>query len=1565
MITSQPEVEDLFIPFQEALAQPKEHDACAIVAAVKKDGTATHGNLKRTLNALSKMGHRSGDVNGEGDGCGVLTDIPREIWAEMLEEEGKPVWLAEDKRFFVGHFMISRKYRGNEEHLQERVIEMLTSAGADILYQDSGQVRSYTLGLLAKQQEPLFWQVAGIIGQIPLNEVEKRLFDIALEIEERTPIHVASLSSHSVVYKVRGSVETLYQYYPVLRQPNFKSTLTLGHTRYSTNTATAFERVQPFNLLGHNGEINTIARLREEALMAGVQLTKGGSDSQDVDRLLATLIHHYDFTLTEAMELVFPPVRSEIQKFPEELAKIYNYYRQALGPYAQGPAAIIARYGDECTFSVDALGLRPLWFGETEKEYFFSSEKGVYELDALTKDPVPFSPGEKKSVRIYRNDRSEVFDYPAIQQRLLNLAHRRFGSVQRLNDASRPSSLLPPSQPSPSGGRSKFSPQRGEMPERAEGGFTKSLAAFGWSRDDLIWAKYLADEGKDPVGSLGHDSPLAALSEKKQNIANYFKEAVAVVTNPAMDRVREQELFGTSSILGERPSLYQIRDEERWVLETPILLGGSPKSPLLDAKQLSAAALRAETTTLEELMDNFGERAKIIGTYTLPDETVRAATQRLVAESLTSVQKGAHLLILDDTEAFLDGHGWVDPLLIVAAIDKALRNSFHTPEGAPLPLSLRRMTGIVLRSGAMRNLHDLILALGLGADAIAPYLLFESALNDLEHKLELPERIRKITNTTSALRIGLEKIISTMGIHELRGYGRLFSSIGLSQALVDMMNTTNFAGSAERGLTWDNLDDLVKERKALVDREGKARLFNEPHLYPKVWKKAHQLAQAGAENEDNFEDQVENLLEKTPLALRHTLQFKYAENSEVNAATVDAGITGHDLPFVISSMSFGSQGETAFRAYAEAAYRLNMLSLNGEGGEIEDMLGKYPHNRGMQIASGRFGVDAALLNATNLIEIKVGQGAKPGEGGHLPSKKVTEKIGRARHVNAGTSLISPSNNHDIYSIEDLAQFIEELKTINPKARIAVKIPVVPGIGVIAVGIAKAGADIINITGFDGGTGAARKHAIKHVGLPAEIGVAISHQALTESRMRNRVEIWCDGGMRTAADAVKMICLGANRVGFGTMAMVSLGCTICRSCNTNTCHTGISTQIETKEEADEKGLKRFVPREFDRGVDGIVNVFTELGEEMKKIAAQLGVEKVQNLVGRTDLLEQATHLAQLDMSDLLYPAKKLLTRKPPAQGQRPLRRPRNHLTTIISNLVMETAMTGEEIISFEDDKISPVDRVLGTHLSGALTRHRRDWNWMPGHQGVGGIPETWRKPVLGAVDEQLDDATLRFYASSVPGNGLGAYNIEPIRIVVEGGAQDGVAKCMSGGRLIILKGYNHNGRRLDGAVGKGLAYGATGGLIIVQGNADSRACIRLSGADVIIGGKIRQPINDSLAFIGARANIKGFLCEYMTAGRVLVMGDPGPWICSGMTGGVLYLRLQPHLNFNREAIHRRIAKGADVTLRNVDESDEENLKYLLTEYADELAHENQKKKARRVMERLWNWQNDFVKIVPDI
>jgi glutamate synthase (NADPH/NADH) large chain len=1561
-----------------------ERDACALVASIRKNGEATHGNLKRALGALSIMGHRSGEVNGEGDGCGVMTDIPRLLWSQALEHEGKPGWVAEDRRFFVGHLMIPNT-EADIPGVKARVINIFKENGIDLLLERPVLARPQALGKMARLQAPYLWQVAGLVNNGPLENVERTLFNLALDIERRMNIFVNSLSSYVVVYKVRGSIETLYQYYPELRNPDFTTAITIGHSRYSTNTATSFERVQPFSLLGHNGEINTVARLREQARMLGVELVDGGSDSQDLDRLLSTLIHKYHFSLTEAMELAFPPILSEVEKLSPDLQAVYKYYRQAFGPFSQGPAGIISRFGDECVFSVDALGLRPLWFGDTEKEYFFSSEKGVYHLDTMRFDPIPLSPGEKMRLRIRRRQTVEVFDYPAIQQRMLKLTTRRFGSLETLNKRLAPTSMA--------GDQVAL-----VMANEPTVALDNRMAAFGWGRADRENVQEFAQNGIDPISSLGFDGPLAPLSTERQNISDYFKEAVAVVTNPAVDREREVEHFSTQTVIGQRPPLTpnELAEATTLALPAPILFD-DPKNFPKAGDLLKQVALASNSITLDQLAGQFrGSKLAHLQTVTLPGESTAQGLERLAQAAVDQVQAGAQLVLLDDSDAFQNGNGWIDPVLALAVIDHALRQSFMSTNPStssfPIPLNddgkidlglmaaapsinLRRQAGLVLRSGAIRNLHDAIMSLGMGADAVVPYLIFESAISDAKTKSEPEDPAERLKNTLKALRSGIEKCISTMGIHELRGYGRLFASMGLSTSVASVLGVSNYGGSERGGLKWEDIDADLPLRAQIFNSAGRGDLSRVNHFYPKIWKAAAKLGKQDGDWQ-TYESHVENTARSTPVTMRHILGVRETETvSRVETKNVNLGITSHNLPFMIASMSFGSQGEIAYRAYAEAAFRLNMISLNGEGGEIPDILGKYPFNRGIQIASGRFGITADTINSTNLIEIKVGQGAKPGEGGHLPARKVTAKVAAARHAQPGVDLISPSNNHDIYSIEDLAQFIEELKTINPKARVAVKVPVVPGIGIIAIGIAKADADIIYLTGYDGGTGAARMHSLRYVGLPAEIGIVEAHRALSESGLRSKVEIWADGGVRTASDVVKLMCLGANRIGFATLPMVAIGCTICRDCQSGTCHTGITTQIESTEQAHSMGIKHFAPREFEEATQALVNVFSGLGDGVRQIVGGLGFENAQDIVGRSDLLIQISHHEKIDLEEMLVPVDDYLLKKPiqvalpvneMAEIDRgPLHRPRNHLTTVISNLVMESFTTyPQDAILFEDDKVTPVDRALGTHLTGALTRFRRNWTWRPGHGGVGGSRETWRQPMDESNENYpVPTTALRFFSSSIPGNGLGAYNADPVHILVEGGAQDGVAKGISGGRVVIVKGYNHDGKLIDGSVGKSLAYGGTGGTVIVQGNADSRACIRLSGSDVVIGGEIQKPLNDSLGFIGARANVKGFLCEYMTAGRVIVLGDPGPWICAGMTGGVLYLRLQPHLNFDQTAIQNRLAKGAKVLVQEVGENDLKNLRELLTTYADELKRNYQAEESQKVHGLLVDWKNTFVRIVP--
>ncbi|KHF29396.1 Ferredoxin-dependent glutamate synthase 2 [Anoxybacillus sp. BCO1] len=506
---------------------------------------------------------------------------------------------------------------------------------------------------------------------------------------------------------------------------------------------------------------------------------------------------------------------------------------------------------------------------------------------------------------------------------------------------------------------------------------------------------------------------------------------------------------------------------------------------------------------------------------------------------------------------------------------------------------------------------------------------------------------------------------------------------------------------------------------------------------------------------------------ETPTAIRHLTDLKQAD-VPAKKEHVDISVGEHSLPFVIASMSFGSQNEIAFRAYAEAANRLNMISLNGEGGEIKDMLGKYPRTRGQQVASGRFGVNAELLNSSNLLEIKIGQGAKPGEGGHLPGSKVTAKIAEARNATIGSDLISPSNNHDIYSIEDLAQMIAELKTANDQAKVAVKVPVVPNIGTIAVGIAKAGADIITLSGFDGGTGAARIHAIQHVGLPVEIGVKAAHNALLEAGLRHQVEIWADGGIKSAMDVIKVMLLGANRVGFGTLAMIAIGCTTCRGCHLDTCHVGIATQIESEAQAKEHGLRRFVPRQFEQAVQNLVRFFTAFGEELKALTASLGYTNLQQLVGRSDLLEQTRGRDRMNLTTLLKPLEigqwyQKEVAATSEEGKLAVAAGAEYLDYHVEDLHR----------SREFSTVTAEQRVLGSRVACHRVRGRLDGSY-----------------------KKLPNISLRYKDGSVPGNGLGAYNVAGIHIHVDGGAQDGTGKTTFGGGIFVFKAKGKDGKVLQ-------------------------------------------------------------------------------------------------------------------------------------------------------------------------
>lgn len=1516
---------------------PTEHDACGLVAMVERHGSATRENVTRILHALATMHHRSGEIDGEGDGCGILTDIPRTLWERDLATLGLEPSLANDPRFAVGHFFVPPAERDQVDEIMASVVEVVQKLGCDVLVSRPVIVNSDALGRLGRREEPASWQIALLTPNLEVPARDALLFDLQLAIEEHTAALTVSLSADSVVYKVRGTAQVLTAYYPDLSDPDFTSAISIGHNRYSTNTTTAFERVQPFSLLGHNGEINTISKFRTESQMLHIPLVPGASDSQDVNRTLEGMIHRYNLSLWEALELIFPPIVNEIKRVPNAMADVLMYFRQAWGPFAQGPAAMAIRSGDELVGTVDALGLRPLWLCEATDRIVFSSEKGVVPVVEMEEDPKPLAPGEKVAIVLTRGVAAHVVSYDEIQHEVYNRALARginATNYRRFLICQSPSADAPVDVPASS---APWSEQRNRL-----------IAAWAYDGEELKMTEAMAENGNERVGSLGYDGPLAALSRERQNLADYFKESVAVVTNPAIDREREIEQFSTRVVLGPRPPI-GIADHDRNIpcteLITPLLTGGLRAGSGNEDARLHlhrAVAHAVGTWTLEDFMTFESDmRPAVIAMAQWPNEPLRAALHRIGEEAVEAATSGTPLIVLDDAGTMTHGNRPIDPLLAISAVDTALRRASGGPDG----YALRRGVGLVMRSAGIRTLHDLMLALGMGADALCPYLQWEIA------EAAAPNGL---ANLLSALTKGIEKVISTIGIHELRGYSRLFASIGLHVEVARMFGAENYGGSATGGLTWEQLEAHAEERVQIAAGATKAKPTRVAHFYPKIWKSVRNVA-AGLESYADYSAKVASVEEENPVTLRHLLDFRFpgsvgfslregtqaeAYATTIDPALVDASIGDHDYPIAFSSMSFGSQGETAFRAYPEAAMRLNIVSLNGEGGEIKDMIGKYPKWRGQQIASGRFGVNAELANSSNLLEIKIGQGAKPGEGGHLPGSKVSEKVAKARNATPGVDLISPSNNHDIYSIEDLAQLVDELKTANPYVRVSVKVPVVPGIGTIAVGIAKSGADIINLSGYDGGTGAARTHALKHVGLPSDIGIVEAHRALVASGLREQVELWADGGMRTGVDVVRMILLGANRVGFGTLPMVAIGCTICRGCQLDTCHVGIATQMDSHEEAEKKGVKHFVPQVYEEAVGNLVRFFGALGEEIKELTAALGFTRTQDMVGRSDVLVQAHLREQVDLTRMLAPAEQ------PAWlaeigTERTLRVLRIDRSQHVAANVADNVALGNTAVALSEARVRPEHRIVGTVLAGDLTRAR-----------------------LYESDTAPTTATLKFDDGSVVGNGFACFNVAGVDLTVEGGAQDGVGKGAFGGTIAILKGTNAKGLRVDGGVGKSFAYGAQGGTFFVQGNADSRAGIRLSGADVVIGGEITVPIDDSHGGIATRANIKGFAFEYMTNGRAVVLGDPGPWLCAGMTGGVVYQRLVPEMGLDRAAIDRRMAKGAKIAMADLNDADADAVTLLVTGYVERLTASGQHAAAARVRAMIANPKESFVKVVPE-
>jgi glutamate synthase (NADPH/NADH) large chain len=1394
----------------------QEFDSCAVYAAVLKNPAARSAVplWVAALEALQAMEHRAGYLNGKSDGTGLLVSAPRHVWERRLAADN----LRPATTFLSLSIAIA------EEHAAQERLKALLSSEGFVLLAGHWDVVDGAEGI---------WTVALADERRHRDGTETPDWEILERLASSFPGQIAAWGPHVSALKVRGDSRALARHGRRLWGDAFYPRVVVGHNRFSTNTTTQLHRVQPFLSLAHNGEINTIGRARRELSGLGFDPIDAGSDSQTMDYALCQLSARYHLTLAETMRMLSAPSPAIVSTWPlpwqEAFARLQLFWQ----PVVQGPHALVATNGSELVAAVDAMGLRPLWIVETSEAVVLSSEVGVVPPDVWIAEPRMIGAGEVVAWSWQDQGPLTTLRTEDIEASLLS----------RVANSPWPKTL--PAPPSDT---------RATLPVQAW-----QSTADGWTRDDLQMVKAWVETGQEPVGSLGFDSPLAALSSGVVTISDYLQETVAVVTNPALDREREGEHFHLTTWIGGRPSR----------------LEGAPEGPVI---RLDHPWL--QDSELESLQQVFRGRTSVLNLFWEQGKRELDAAREVGRQAVAAIKAGASLLILDDGGAYQRRQSLaLDPTLAVAAVEQELQQT-----------GMRRRTSLVVRSGMIRNLHDAAVLLGLGADALVPYALWRAAGPRL---------------SIQVLNHGLEKILSTMGTHWLAGYGRNFSSIGLPEDIAALLEIPTYAAPPLE--TWERRREHIREiRLDLIESDAQPRFL--PHFNTRVYKVVHQLV-SGSMQTDQFHQAMADLERQMPQQIRHTLAFR--RHGVRPAASVSLAAGGHSYPFVIASMSFGSQGESAFRAYAEAAKRLNIIAMNGEGGELPDMVGQYVPWRGYQVASGRFGINAALLQGASYVEIKIGQGAKPGEGGHLPGRKVSVEVARARHAQVGIDLISPSNNHDLYSIEDLRQLIDELKTVNPHLQVVVKVPVVPNIGTIAVGIVKAGADVINLSGFDGGTGAARMHALRHVGLPSDIGVPLVHQALVSAGVRHAVEIWADGGVRTADDVLKLILLGANRIGFGTMAMTALGCTICRHCQQDTCHVGIATQVRSVEEARERGLKRFQPQEMESAVENLVAFFRGLAVHLEERMRHLGAASVAEAVGRWQWLSQWGAHELLDFMPWLESL---------AEDNQAL-------------LVSEVAGPSWAVAVQADSK----ERRNAAHTPSTGRR-------------MAGVLQSSRRLGLQSFSEQV-----RF--DGVAGQGFGAFLTEGVTCLAVGGAQDGVGKGASGGHIWVMK-----RGRWGGHAGKSLAYGAQAGVVVVQGAADARAGVRLAGAQVVIlADGVPSPVQSRSGWDSA--SIKGFGFEYMTRGEALVLGDPGPWLAAGMTGGVIYLRHDPAQGLTRSFLQSRLARSAKVSIESLAPEDSRAVADLLQQARSALHASGQEDRAAGIMELEADLDRNFVKVVP--
>ena len=1396
-----------------------EHDACGVGMLVNIQGGKSHELVESALKVLENMRHRGaeGADNKTGDGAGIMLQIPH----EFILLQGIPV--PEKGKYGTGLLFLPKDGK-DQAVILSVIIEEIEKEGLTLMHLRNVPTCPEILGEAALANEPDIKQIF-ITGFTESETADRKLYIIRKRIENRIrksdiptreDFYIVSLSTKNIVYKGMLSSLQLRNYFPDLTNSYFTSGLALVHSRFSTNTFPTWGLAQPFRLLAHNGEINTIRGNRgwmeaRESVLSSPALgdireirpivQPGMSDSASLDNVLEFLLMS-GLSLPHAMAMLVPESFNEKNPISEDLKAFYEYHSILMEPW-DGPAALLFSDGRYAGGMLDRNGLRPARYLITQGGMMVvASEVGVMDFEpGDIKEKGRLQPGK---ILLIDTEKGEIYYDGELKKQLAEAKPYRTwlaGNRIELDEL-----------------------KSGRKVSHSVENYDSMLRIFGYSKEDVERLIVpMCTTGAEPINSMGNDTPLAVLSDKPQLLYNYFRQQFAQVTNPPIDPIREELVMSLTEYIGAVGMNILTPSENHCKM---VRLN----HPILNNAQL-------------DILCNI--RYKGFKTVKLPllfevakgCQGLQQALATLCKQAEESVNEGVNYIVLSDRDVDAT-HAAIPSLLAVSAVHHHL-----------ISVGKRVQTALIVESGEIREVMHAALLLGFGASALNPYMAFaviDKLVNEKEIQLDYATAEKKYIKSVCK---GLFKIMSKMGISTIRSYrgAKIFEAVGLSEEL----SNAYFGGLSSRigGIRLDEVarDAIAfhKEGMEVLKKKGEAELLPNRGLYafrkdgekhawnPETISTLQLATRLGSYKKfKEFTAMVDS--KESPIFLRDFLDFRRVPISIDRVEPVENIVQR----FVTGAMSYGSISREAHEAMAIAMNKLHGRSNTGEGGE--DRARFMPREDGTnlrsaikQVASGRFGVTAEYLVNADEIQIKIAQGAKPGEGGQLPGFKVDEVIAKTRHSIPGISLISPPPHHDIYSIEDLAQLIFDLKNVNPRAKISVKLVAESGVGTIAAGVAKAKADLIVISGAEGGTGASPASSIRYAGISPELGLSETQQTLVLNGLRGQVMLQVDGQLKTGRDIILMAMLGAEEFGFATSALIVLGCVMMRKCHQNTCPVGVATQ-------NEELRKRFRGRS-----EYLVNFFTFLAQEVREYLAEIGVERLDDIIGRTDLIvrkpDDGIRKHQLISFD------KLLARVDNEAAIRHVTDQQHgidHVKDVEMLHAAAEAVENQKEISLEYT-IANTDRACGAMLSGVIAAK----------YGEKGLPEH----------------TLNVKFKGSAGQSFGAFLVPGVNFKLEGEANDYLGKGLSGGRIAVLPPVRSNFEAEKNTIaGNTLLYGATSGEVYINGRAGERFAVRNSGATAVVEG------------------VGDHCCEYMTGGRVVVLGQTGRNFAAGMSGGVAYV-----------------------------------------------------------------------------